>query len=97
MAKRYESGNKLPHAKEVYAHAVASVGRVTAGAETSGGKPGAVLVSAVNVITQPTRLNRNDNSNRRPKTANSVLLPLMVNVGTKATYGNTKKMIRPSP
>src|SRR5215813_6546096 len=79
------------------AQAADSVGCATAGAETSGGRSGTARAKVVNVNTQPVRLNRNDSSNRRPKTVNSILLPLIENIGTMMTYGNTKKMIRPSP
>ncbi len=82
---------------ELALQAADSVGSATFDAETSVGKAGTVLARAVNVDAQPTRLNRNASSNRRLKTANSVLLPLTVNVGINVMYGNTKNMIRPSP
>ena len=91
--------NSSPRESHIFneLQAADSVGSATVDSETSVGKAGTVCARADNVDVQPTRLNRNASSNRRPKTANSVLLPLTVNVGTNMMYGNTKKMIRPSP
>src|SRR5689334_21825334 len=96
-ATENKNQNRRARKQEQQLHAVASVGCATGVGKTSCDKPGTVRASAVNVHTQPIKLNRNDSSSRRTKTANSLLLPLTVNVGTRMTYGNTKKTTSPSP
>src|SRR5436190_2229316 len=79
----------------VKCHAAASTGTGAAGAATGTELSGLLLASALTVMTQPNRLQRYASKSRTTKTMNSVLLPLIVKVGIRITYGTTKKMMSP--